>query len=218
MQHIIGELEAGRLAPGDRVNAARIAQTLGLSAAPVREALGVLAGRGVVLLLPDRGAVMRPMSLDDILQLWEVFARLCPLGLELAAAAVAKGADTTVLNECQERIQSHLSSEAPLDLLIKLNDWHFAANELGGNPFVSVALERLGLIYWDHYIARWIDISTNLDKYKTNYRRMHEALLVGDSAGIAGILKFHVDWSVSLIREAAASMPKVRRRRRPRTE
>ncbi len=62
LDHILAEMDAGRLAAGGRVNAARIASTLELSAAPVRERSALLAGRGVLDLLPDRGAVMRPFT------------------------------------------------------------------------------------------------------------------------------------------------------------
>ena len=41
LDHILNELDARQLKPGGRVNAARIAATLSLSVAPVREALSV---------------------------------------------------------------------------------------------------------------------------------------------------------------------------------
>ena len=97
LDFILAEMDAGRLQPGSRVNAARISATLSLSIAPVREALSILAGRGVLDLLPDRGAVMRPISAREVAQLWEVIAAIAGLGLSLAAAAVARGADASEL-------------------------------------------------------------------------------------------------------------------------
>ena len=90
--HILAEMDAGRLRPGSRVNAARIAANLTLSVAPVREALSMLAGRGVLDLLPDRGAVMRPLTAKDVEQLWEIIAPVGGVGLDLAARAIAAGA------------------------------------------------------------------------------------------------------------------------------
>ena len=55
LAHILEEMSADRLRPGMRVNAAKVQQALDLSATPVREALSLLAGQGVVELLPDRG-------------------------------------------------------------------------------------------------------------------------------------------------------------------
>src|SRR6185437_8550501 len=81
LDFILAEMDAGRLEPGSRVNAARIAGTLGLSAAPVREALSILAGRGVLELLPDRGAIMRPFSAQQVSQMWEVIAAVGAVGL-----------------------------------------------------------------------------------------------------------------------------------------
>ena len=92
LDHILAEMDAGRLRPGSRVNAARIAANLTLSVAPVREALSMLAGRGVLDLLPDRGAVMRPLTAKDVEQLWEIIAPVGGVGLDLAARAIAAGA------------------------------------------------------------------------------------------------------------------------------
>ncbi|MGH3579904.1 MAG: hypothetical protein ACRDU0_20405, partial [Mycobacterium sp.] len=61
-----------------------------------------------------------------------------------------------------------------------------------------------------------IDVGANLSGYLDNYRRMHEAVLAGDAAAAAAILEYHADWSVRLIRQSDAALPRGRNSRRAR--
>jgi len=214
LDHILAELDAGRLRPGSRVNAARIAATLGLSVAPVREALSMLAGRGVLDLLPDRGAVMRPLSPQDVIQLWEVVTPIGAVGLDLAARAVAAGGNPAPITARFDAICHEPRRATPLAFILRLNDYHWAVHDLAGNPYLSITLERLGLPYWDRYLVELIDVHAHLDGYLTNYRRMHEAVLAGDGPAASAILHHHAAWSVDLVRRSAASAETTGRGRR----
>lgn len=213
LDHILAEMDAGRMAAGSRVNAAKIAATLQLSAAPVREALSVLAGRGVIDLLPDRGAVMRPFSAAEVIQLWELIAPVAAVGVTLAAEAIAAGADPTPLQRQFDRICEDPFGRGALDFILRLNDWHGVANEIGGNPFVAAILDRLGLAYWDRYLVQLIDVAANVDGYIVNYRRLHEAVMAGDGRGAAAIVHYHAEWSSALVNAAEAARPTRRGRR-----
>lgn len=214
LDHILSEMDAGRLGPGSRVVAARIASDLDLSAAPVREALSVLAGQGVLDLLPDRGAVMREMTPKAVRQFWELLAPIGAVGLRLAARAIVDGADTAEITRKFAEIRREVGLEDPVSFLLLLNDWHYAVNRLGGNDFVTEAPSRLGVAYWDRYLVGIIDVPGHVDGYLTNYRRMYEAVMAGDGNGAAAILHFHADWSISLIDEAVASRKPARKSRK----
>jgi len=214
LEHILSELDAGRLIPGSRVNAARIAQDLELSAAPVREALCVLAGRGVVELLPDRGAVMTPITSRDVRHMWEIIAPVGCVGLELAAKSILAGADPTALVAAYDSLRARASEPAALRFILALNEWHYAANAIGGNEFVTATLDRLGVAYWDRYLVGLIDVHANIHGYLENYRRMHEAVLAGDGPAASAVLRFHAEWSIGLIRKAEAMKPRARKSRR----
>lgn len=215
LDHILAEMDAGRLAPGARVNAARISSTLELSAAPVREALSVLAGRGVLDLLPDRGAVMRPFTPQQVVQLWALIAAVGSLGMASAARAITEGADSSELEATYSAIGREPGRATPVAFILRLNEWHYAANRLGGNPFIDQALEQLGVPYWDRYLVELIDVHANLDGYLGNYRRMHEAVMAGDAGSAIATMHYHADWSIALVKKAADRLA-ARRRRPPR--
>ena len=214
LDFILAEMDAGRLGPGSRVNAARISATLDLSAAPVREALSILAGRGVLELLPDRGAIMRPFSAQQVSQMWEVIAAVGAVGLRSAARAAAAGGDTGEIVARYHDIGREPLAISPVAFLLHLNGYHWAVHRLGGNEFVTPALERLGVPYWDRYLAELIDVHANIDGYLTNYRRMHEAVMAGDGEAAAAVMHYHADWSIRLIRQRTERDGHGKRRRR----
>src|SRR6185437_11592232 len=74
-------MDEGVYLPGQRIKAAELAKRLGLSRAPVREALHVLAGQGVVEMLPDKGAVLRVLSISELIQMYEVMGAVNTLGV-----------------------------------------------------------------------------------------------------------------------------------------
>lgn len=216
LDFILSEMDEGRLKPGDRVNAARISATLELSAAPVREALSGLAGRGVLDLHPDRGAVMRPITPGEVVQLWDLIAPIGAVGLRAAANRIAAGDDPSELVRAHDWLIDRPLDRSPLGFILGLNEWHYAANRIGGNPFVNVALDRLGIPYWDRYLVNLIDVRAHIAGYLDRYRRMHEAVMVGDGEAAAATLRFHADWSIGVIKRADAAQAVGRRRRRSR--
>ena len=81
------DVMSGVLRPGEFIRLEAVAQRLGVSVTPVREALLLLRGEDVVRLLPRRGFVVSPLTRVDVQDLWELQARLAG---ELAARAVER--------------------------------------------------------------------------------------------------------------------------------
>src|SRR5262245_43722716 len=89
---ITGELEAGRL-----YTVGSFAAELGVSATPVREALGDLAAAGLVEVIRNRGFRIPILSEDDLDQIFEL-----RLMLEVPAVASVTGRlEGTALTECR---------------------------------------------------------------------------------------------------------------------
>jgi len=70
--------------PGDFLSEAHIVQILGIGRMPVREALSQLDVEGIVEVVPRKGVVVKPVSLNDVLEIIEV-----RLLLEVRSAALA---------------------------------------------------------------------------------------------------------------------------------
>jgi DNA-binding GntR family transcriptional regulator len=94
----------GRLAPGEALVERRLAEQLGVSKTPVREAFIALAAAGLVTVTPNRGTVVRAVDTGEVRQAYELRAltepwavgrtvRLAgPDTVAVAAGALAEGA------------------------------------------------------------------------------------------------------------------------------
>ena len=76
-----------RLRPGERIQELEVAQWLGVSRTPVREAIKVLTAEGLVELLPLRGAIVKAFSAKDARDMLEVIAVVESYAGELACQA-----------------------------------------------------------------------------------------------------------------------------------
>ena len=79
----------GELAPGERLNERVLCAALHVSRTPLREAMKMLAAEGLLLLLPNRGAVVPELSADDIRHTFELMAALEAANGELACQRMA---------------------------------------------------------------------------------------------------------------------------------
>jgi DNA-binding GntR family transcriptional regulator len=74
----------GKIPDGSRVPERQLCEMLAISRTPLREALKVLAAEGLVELLPNRGARVRPLSEQDLGELFDVMGGLEGLAGRLA--------------------------------------------------------------------------------------------------------------------------------------
>lgn len=75
----------GRIKPGTRLVESSLAEQLGVSRMPVREALRQLSEQGYVSIVPRRGAVVTSLSEKDALELYDIRGALEQLAARLAA-------------------------------------------------------------------------------------------------------------------------------------
>src|SRR5262245_41216661 len=73
-----------RYPPGYRLVEQRIAEELGLSRTPVREALRMLQAEGLVISERNRGAMVRPLSSTEVVDLYGLPIRLGSSAVDLA--------------------------------------------------------------------------------------------------------------------------------------
>lgn len=80
----------GRLAAGDRLNEVHLAAQLGVSRTPLREALSGLVAEGALVARPRLGYFVRPLSLEEFEQIYDIRPLLDPEALRLSGIPPAK--------------------------------------------------------------------------------------------------------------------------------
>ena len=79
-------IRTGELPPGTRLRQETLADELGISRTPLREAMRLLAADGLVELEPNRGAVVTALSREAQVRFWEARLALEPAAARLGAA------------------------------------------------------------------------------------------------------------------------------------
>lgn len=129
--HIRMLIASGQLAPGARVNEFEIAQQLGISRGPVREAIRRLSSSGLLVTEPNVGS--RVIALDDrhAFALYEVRETLEALAARLAAERMSdaeKRALTAMLDEHEQAMRAADLDAYPAGSA----DWDFHLAVLSG--------------------------------------------------------------------------------------
>ena len=97
----------GTLAPGTRLNERVLCEQLMVSRTPLREAFKVLAGEGLIELLPNRGAQVAELSIADIEQTFEVLGALEGLSGQLACQRITEPEITEIRALHYEMLAAH---------------------------------------------------------------------------------------------------------------
>lgn len=82
--HLRNQIFDGTLGPGDRIVESRLARELGISQAPVREALRELEQMGLVVSYPNRGSSVRRVEAKDAAEMYSLRAHLEAMAVDLA--------------------------------------------------------------------------------------------------------------------------------------
>jgi DNA-binding GntR family transcriptional regulator len=139
-----------RRRPGDRLIEDRLSEELGVSRIPVREALRVLAGEGLVEVQPRRGASVADVSPEVARDLVEVRATLEGLNARLAA----RHHHPAIVAELREVLQqgNRAAKSRNVDDLVRLNgEFHDKLAEAGRNSILwdimRTLRERTSLVF-----------------------------------------------------------------------
>ena len=132
----------GRLVPGARLGEVELAESLGVSRTPVREALTRLGAEGLVELTPNRGARVATWTREEIESIFDLRSALEPRLTALAVGA-ATAEDVEELDDLARRmLEVGLPGRAQdLDALVPLNRaFHDRLVQLAGHSALAHAL------------------------------------------------------------------------------
>ena len=138
---VLAKVLAHELAGGSVIQERKLADAMGISRTPMRDALGRLEGEGLLVRLTDRLLAVRVITLQDYLHTLDVRAMVEPQAAALAARHLRPD-DATRL---QTQLAALEASAEPADAL----HWAFDADlhetiaELSGNPFLAKTVREM---------------------------------------------------------------------------
>lgn len=184
---------AYELKPGERLSEIELAQRLGVSRTPVREALARLVTDGF-LLPASRGFVRRPLDVQETLDLYEArlaIEREClRLALQRATPEQVAEARAFLANSRQ------VPADAPVRELVALDEaFHLRIAQMAGNAELVRLLDNLNQRI---RFVRWLAMER---VGRASTQRQHRALLDALAAGDASAAQAGLEQHIGLRRE-----------------
>lgn len=203
--HALREAILGGLyAPGQPLRQDTIAAALGLSKIPVREALRRLEAEGLVVLHPNRGAVVAPLIPQEAQEIAEIRIALETLALRLALPHLAPR-DLRVATG----ILDDLDAENDVTRWGALNrDFHQTLYTPANRPQL-LALISAQHRRFDRYMRVVLASMCHQVDSQAEHRALLEACRAGDEATAVAILERHIATAAALLAEHVRSDPTV---------
>jgi DNA-binding GntR family transcriptional regulator len=210
VESLLREIVNGAIRPGEHLVTQRLSRRFGVSHTPVREAIIMLAGMGLVDASPNRGAIVRKVTTREVVEICQVRRALECEAVRLSCGRIPAEELETVreglqaqIDMSEERWVGGLPSARVLDS--RLHDLIAAGSD---NLFLANELGRLYILFRTFRDMAWSDFASRHDYHRlTAEAREHleiiEALRANDCARAVEAMARHVAaggeyWSRSL--------------------
>lgn len=181
---------SGELAPGMRLNEAALANRMGTSRGPIREAIRILAGKGLVTAVAHRGMFVRQMSVRDMLESYDlraiIFGYAARRATEFLTPERRQG-----LEELLARMEA-IHGQDQHDLYYELNlQFHARILEYSNNRQAAQADEA----YANNlhvFRRRLFNYAHQMQRSSQEHRAIVAAMSAGDAARAGALAEQHV--------------------------
>jgi DNA-binding GntR family transcriptional regulator len=121
-----------RLKPGDQINQAQLVKKYRTGMMPVREALQRLAIEGYLQVIPRFGYIVKPITLNEVRDIYEVRSIIEPEAARLAAVR-ASDRQLDEIEQAADMPNASGGREAATAYIVKHNDFHRMVAAASGN-------------------------------------------------------------------------------------
>jgi DNA-binding GntR family transcriptional regulator len=184
---IRAEILGGRHAPGSTLRQEELAERLGVSRMPVREALKRLEAEGLVDVLPSRRVRVAPLSAEEAHDVYDMRAALEPLAIRLA---IPRLRDSDL--RAAERALREADEEGDAATFgVRNAAFHLALMAPCDRPRLLAAITSL-LDVSDRYQRAALHDDTHNDLVREEHHRLLAAVRAGDAEAAARATAEHV--------------------------
>jgi DNA-binding GntR family transcriptional regulator len=150
------QIFSGELKAGTRLNPADIANALGISRMPVREAFRQLDSEGFIRMRPNRGAVVMILTPRDVEEIFQIRTALEVLALRLAMPQL----DTSAVAEL-ENLHQHmdLARDNPKVWVKRHDQFHDAICSYGERPRIAAEIKRFRTLIHPYMMQYFVKVN-----------------------------------------------------------
>lgn len=164
----------GRLKPGQRVPQDEVAEALGVSRIPVREALIALEGEGWITIELNRGAFVNALDADAVRDSYELFGIVYGFATR---RAVARG-DASLLGRLAEIVKALRNTDDPAEQERLAVAFHGAVVDAARSPRIKVMLRATTRLVTGNFFA---EIPGSIEVERKGTAAIVRALRNGDA-------------------------------------
>jgi DNA-binding GntR family transcriptional regulator len=179
---------SGELSGNTRVNPAEIAELLGISRMPVREALRQLHSEGLVTMRPNRAAFVSSLSAQEVEELFEIRGALEVLAVRTAIQAMTMDsmAELIALKDRMDRARHD-----PAEWLKRHDDFHQTLCTLGNRTRLPQEIGRIRLAIRP-YLLMYMKVFNTVEMPGLEHSSLLEVLAAGDIKRAEEVMQEHV--------------------------
>jgi DNA-binding GntR family transcriptional regulator len=157
--------------PGEYLNEAYVSATLGIGRTPVHQAIDRLMLDGLVEVIPRKGVIVKPVSLEEIMQIVEVRLLNESYCVRLAAARAERD-DIAQLSDILARARQWTEARSSEHLMLLDREFHTSIARASQNSVLRDMLVKLH----DRSLRFWF-ISLNRPGHHQSVHQQHESVL-----------------------------------------
>jgi DNA-binding GntR family transcriptional regulator len=205
-QHALDALRraivAGGLRPGARVGQEEFAQQLGVSIAPVREALRILEQEGQVTYLPRRGYFVTELKIADLEEIYALRAVLEARAAQHAIEGLDELGFERIVLAAADFVNAVDSGDVTAELEANRR-FHLALLDAVDQPHTMRVIRQL----WDSteaYRALYYNLEDERRNAVAAHDRILDALRARDAERLVGELDAHRERALTVLRRVLA--------------
>jgi len=181
----------GELKPGERLMEIHLANRLGVSRTPIREAIRKLELEGLVTMIPRRGAEVANITEKNLKDVLEVRRALESLAIELACIRITED-KLSVLKEKMEKVEKAMDTKDTTAIASADVMFHDAIVEVSGNDRLIQLVNNLGEQMYRYRFEYIKDVSKH-EQIRNEHRMMYECIMKKDKENASKTVKHHID-------------------------
>ena len=198
-------LMTGHFAPGEVLTIRSLADAMGTSVMPVREALQRLAADQALIVLPNRSIRVPVMRRANLLEIMEIRMRMEGLATEMATESISED-EIARLEQLQNENSQAYEGQDPGRLFETNYRFHFAIYEAADTSFLFSIIEGLWLRMGPIFkipLEEWPKLKEPLGVARGNHVQIIKALRDRDAAAAGEHMRDDVRASVQLFLDHA---------------
>ncbi len=189
-QYLIESIQNGRYGPGERIVESKLARELGVSQAPVREAIRDLVIMGFLITEPYKGTSVRTFTAQDLYEVYTVRASLESLAARQAAEHITDD-DLMILRGILDKMEE-AAKQNDMSLTNRLNmEFHDTIMLISGNRLLHSIYQGLQLGQWTIFTAS--RAADHLEDLAVRHEPLLQALATRDPEIARKAMKEHIE-------------------------